>query len=1839
MENTEPVRFGHEPEGMSKRRISSILKAPRTSMKVCGADQDEPEETRPIEKRRNSRRVSFATKNNVHVFSKDIKVDSPVLDPIQNLHFVGLDTMVNIPLHISRLSKENFFPDPVLPDEPVDRTILLGEDTGYMDMTQSHTITIDNEVGMNPEFSFNIVENVTGLQKVKSQDDITSKTIAQKEGANVQSDFSDFLASISNPASQNAQNIVTSSSKKNSNNLCLEDATSISMDKENLLPSRLTKNVHCTISAPNSQPIGLQPRSYTASFLEQENMDLTKSHTVVIGGRGPAHHDAYPVCMNPKSAALMAQSFSKDSDDMEITHVHTTTINFKDVRSKQLVVDDNTSHFAGDTSSRMIMTQVLDGCLQEQERKVTTVDEPVFSQAHMSSFNRSQNRNVSDRSKIDQFQSNISNATMAFSDDMEITQANTVFLDLKGEELFSKSRKDSSFATSSSRTNDSGRALIASEQQSVLLLEKEHGSQKHVRTTENTIVFNDQNDLMELTCQANSSVMVMSPSPDEMDLTGCNIATIDAENILPTTGVKSTKRTSFMSVPTVSVEAKKVDFARSDSTVPHMDDDDDEMEMTQCQTVVLESKHCMQQTSFSNSRKSFSVRSGSCRSDVGSSDCEEMAHKLSVFTEQNRSSDFEGKTDYMDMDLTGCNNVTINPKHILTTSGVKSRKQTSFMSAPAVSVEAKKVNCVQGDTTVTHMDDEMEMTKCQTVVLESKNCIKQIPFSSSKKTLSFFSGSSRSDVGSRDGEEMAHTLSVHTEHHWSSDFERKTDYMDMDLTECNNVNRNPENILPTSGVKSRKRTSFMSVPTVSVEAKKVSCVQSDSTVTRMEDEMEMTKCQTVVLKSKNCVKQIPFSSSCNTLSFIPGSCRSDVGSKDYKEMAFKLAVQSEQHRSSDFERKSATCIVPSANTFHQDLPDGMVSAVQVDMDLTGCNTISIDTKSPTVAGTSHSLTQDPLEVLSFRPVALAKDQMEMSEVGEKTEKVDVDTRTPVASQKEVSLADLGVDKDQAVVTNFNHFEASCVNNVKEGSSLATNIEPSEEDCDMEMTKAMTVPLKLGEIVKEKDLSATTAQRTDHALPENQNTKLTPIITEGFAAESELCVKNDKPNSAKSRRRSLADLQVKLQNIAQCINEPAEIQTRSYTAPLSHLTDFEACPGELSERDTSTEIQETPTLINTASSANIESTAPFNLKSFLTARLSLGGITPKLPSRSKSASPNQTEPICTNRFQSLQLEAHMDGDIQNSYDVMNMIEDEVLPEEDFSDTVMSYLSSKKDEQDVAAVAPSGEVAVQANEFESLPEKSLCEVEDSAAEGELKETNDIVWCSNSTAAGFPSASSHITKTIDETSSSGSSTHIKCDIISESTLKNSQFDSQMDGTFEQEFDFTKTLADGSITVNEFLSHFGANSVIHKSRPSALPENFRITQTNTLMDLLREKYIFRPKQRVYEADCQKLAELAEGFKMQMTEQDKALKDVNAAVLQDVCAFSGVQLQKFGGKLKERRGNFRKRSKALSHEIKEALYSELCKTTQESKQKLVDKISKTNEMLKDLDGCIIDLESELESVSSILTGDQHSLSEDESALKAKKRELDVLNSDVVETEKLICDLERQRVSSESLLGNLQEVVKEFENRIRTLNSLNEWQFCEREENTAVFSFLHNTVEMEVKLKNPGERGWICDVEQDVDLSFRFLLNGDASQPHARMVHVLLAEHIKAQPTWTQKYPTTRHIPVLLHNVSLVVSRLRLLGEEIHQLKKWGGLRFDILHFNCSDTLVEIVFSSIKACAKFELSLTVTPDYPLNPLQMQKFQNLIGKTRVDQIEDVLCSVTPAKNYLTNLIKKIHADLL
>ncbi|XP_062866932.1 uncharacterized protein knl1 [Trichomycterus rosablanca] len=1551
MENKEEdFKFGFDQDGSAKRRISSILKAPRTSMKVFAAEQDEnqQEETRPIEKRRNSRRVSFAATNNVRVFSKDLKNESPVLAPIQNVN-TGLDPMINPSSQFHQLKDPNSF----LQDDLVDRTMLLGEDTGYMDMTHSHTISIEKEDVINAESSFNMFASsgghyFTNLMPCKNSDNV------EKDAVHLE--FSDFLSSLSKPSGQK----VVAFSKKIQGE----------MDKENVLPT-FFKPIYCP------EPQVLQARNSEVVPGNEQTMDITKSHTVVIDRMDFTQHASHTVGRNRRSTGLNTRSFVNDSDDMDLTCSQTATINMKDVENlnhNMSSANQRRSRCFSNDVSGMDMTQALDEYIHEQEQKVRK-DEAMFisTQARrISSFNQSEIKQLSEKNTT----RDISFAPMADCDDMEITQSQTVVLETKyGGEPFRKS-----FVAASSSTDDSSRV-------------KTNEGLKETRATRNerplmdTVLYNEQSDFMELTCQA--STLVMSPTPDDMDLTGCNTVAIDSENILPTNKMPLRKRASFMVEPAVSLEVEMAHQVKSNES--NYDDVVDDMEMTQCQTVLLETKGCGEYNQFGKSAKSL---------------------------------DF---------------------------TGYKAPKRCSF---------------------------------------------------------------------------------------------------------------------------SERRLTERSVPSVQM------------------------------LEPHG----------------LPDSVKLD----------------------------------------HISASD-MLSA-HADMDLTGCRTVTIDAlnmmQSLARVSSSRPVMSDKMEtsrVIGVKPVTafVPKTVYCKSPVSE----MEMDALSHTGNHKEAMSHITGIDliKGQTVLADPKNSQTLSLSNKNESSSLNLTCRDDvfDEDCNMEMTRALTQPIEdcsmeitraLTQHIEEQcsvafnestksaeTLSSSTDtytfKKVDGALPMGAKAA-TSVENKGFAIDPDVDMKKERPNS---RRRSLADIQLKLQNIAQSIGEPNGLVAGSVTTPIASFTVIS--PVDTTKKDNVVQsFREANTFKNKLNFAQKEGTTQFNLKkSSLVARLSLGGIMPKLRRHARSTSPNQTEHKSTDGFEDIHSKnekTHVDSAKETGSYESDFLDNEVLPEEDFSGTAVSYLSSKIDEHEPFTVVPTDENVLKHDD-------NVSSVISSQYEEMLLEEKYASQNESSPTLNEPGIT-----TKDTYDSSSNSNTTKCEGISESTLRSSQLDSQVEATLDHELDFFEKLEDGSITVNDLLNHFGVKSVIHKSRPSAVPDNFRAAKTHTMEDSLKDKYIYRPKQRVYEKDCQKLTKMAEGFKSQMAEQDKPLKNTNEALLQSVCAFSKVQLQRFGTRLKEQRVFYRKKSKAFSNEIKKELYSELLKTTQDAKHNLMCKIKETNEMLKELDGCVNELESELEGMNGMVVRDQQVLLKTVPVLKAKQEDLDALNSEVAQTEKHFGKLEVQAQTLEETQVKLQDETRGLEHQITTINSLNEWRFCDRDDHRIVFTFLHGTLRLEVKPKKVPEAELVReDVVQDVEISFKFLLNGEGSQSHAVMIHQLLANYIQSQKKWGLEYPTTQHIPLLLHDVSLVVGRLRLLGEEIHQLKKWGGLKFGILQISCVDAMVDITFSSVRAFAKFDLSLAVKADYPFGPVQIQKFQNHIGNTRVDQIEDILSSVTPAKKYLTKVIRRIHSDLL
>lgn len=501
------------------------------------------------------------------------------------------------------------------------------------------------------------------------------------------------------------------------------------------------------------------------------------------------------------------------------------------------------------------------------------------------------------------------------------------------------------------------------------------------------------------------------------------------------------------------------------------------------------------------------------------------------------------------------------------------------------------------------------------------------------------------------------------------------------------------------------------------------------------DDIELTQCQTVVLGTKSCDDYKPSDKSKIGLSLVSTSFRN-------KGMIHEHTGQMELNRSL-FSKgtKSESCVVSTAEKFIlQDLSDYMekqqgtasdMPVIHDDMELRGCKAITIDTKTSWVTGPLNKTKSAPYE-LSSRPTTYKPKQPEsvleipvtglvFQDIHYKSpiSVMDLDAGNLVNKHKETisDVAGMNMVRDQTVDTKI--YKTSGSDTVNEHMSLSSSVkyvESSMEDSNIEITRAFTVPfeehccvaLNKEEMAREivETVPVTSNQRAfkkmDYTVPINNKTLSSG--KKGYVVESDIDTLNKEHlSSIKSRRRSLADLQAKLRNISQYISEPDGLLAGSVTAPLVSFTVMSPVD-KYSERENSLQSsKETQLLESKMNLANEESTTPFSLKNSLMARLSVGGVMPKLPPRARSASPNETEPNSPNGLQGLQ-QTCFTADVQNGCSETDLI-DEVLLEEDLSGTLVSYLSKNK-EQEVTEV-DLNEEPIEYDHMESAKNRSYSE----------------------------------------------------------------------------------------------------------------------------------------------------------------------------------------------------------------------------------------------------------------------------------------------------------------------------------------------------------------------------------------------------------------------------------------------------------------------------------------------------------------------------------------------------
>ncbi|KAM9372936.1 outer kinetochore KNL1 complex subunit KNL1 [Phaethornis superciliosus] len=480
-----------------------------------------------------------------------------------------------------------------------------------------------------------------------------------------------------------------------------------------------------------------------------------------------------------------------------------------------------------------------------------------------------------------------------------------------------------------------------------------------------------------------------------------------------------------------------------------------------------------------------------------------------------------------------------------------------------------------------------------------------------------------------------------------------------------------------------------------------------------------------------------------------------------------------------------------------------------------------------------------------------------------------------------------------------------------------------------------------------------------------------------------------------------------------------------------------------------------------------------------------------------------------------------------------------------------------------------------------------------------------------AGGEAALNPSAKSPDSTQASTSSSLDSGKADTELTIqRSSQVESQLLTDSICEDNLREKLQSGVITVGEFFTLLEVHVPIQKPRHSHVPVTCAASTPPTPEDLLYSRYVYRPKLRIYEEDCQALSQKIDELKPYATVQDQLLVNVNRSFWEVMRTCSDEELKNFGAELNKMKSYFTKESKILAHNEKAELYSKLLQSAQEQHRKLLSRIEKLDGLLKEAESCFGPLEGELESFKA-----------QEEKLQRELADVEAENEQMLVQINLLKEKER----------SCQELLEKY--------GFTEWEMTEWSQQQAVFNFLYDSIELTVVFGPPVEGDVFGEdpSRKIVSLNFESLLDEEKAPPSSCLVQRLIFQFIDSQGCWQEKCPTLYYLPQVLQDVSLVVGRCKILGEEIEFLERWGGT-FNLLRTDISDTKVKLLFSASRAFAKFELTLSLSASYPSDSLPFT-VKKQIGNIGEEEISAVLSKVPVGDHYLQRIVSLIHQNLL
>ncbi|XP_032882566.1 kinetochore scaffold 1 isoform X3 [Amblyraja radiata] len=453
-------------------------------------------------------------------------------------------------------------------------------------------------------------------------------------------------------------------------------------------------------------------------------------------------------------------------------------------------------------------------------------------------------------------------------------------------------------------------------------------------------------------------------------------------------------------------------------------------------------------------------------------------------------------------------------------------------------------------------------------------------------------------------------------------------------------------------------------------------------------------------------------------------------------------------------------------------------------------------------------------------------------------------------------------------------------------------------------------------------------------------------------------------------------------------------------------------------------------------------------------------------------------------------------------------------------------------------------------------------------------------------------------------------------------------------EESELHKKLMDGEITVREFFKFFKVQIRAQKSRQSELHVNPELDKSSGLENWLAVKFLHRPKREVYEEEGIALSTAINDQNDQLLDLDKLLAEVNFPLLREVMQMTKEELQQFRSCLNAKKTAFMKRTKVICHEQKVQLYLSQLNALKAQRQQRKEYEDYLDDMLNKMDDCIASLD--LGNLGTLGECSMDDIDHDESLMQLKQ----VVN----ERHEDLRNLQAEHSKMESELAKVLDEKSQQENAAKMLElneefqELLEWTLVPCQGDRAVYRFLYDSLELILQYGkaegadlSPGEKCRILDVNLVSEL------DEEDSPAHSKLVHELILTYWKNRDSWHHTHSKESQLPMLLLDLSLVVSRCRLLGDELEYLLNWGA-KFDISKTQIQHMDVKFLFSSYEALSKFEVTFHIMPGYPWLPLQFT-FNSRFGNISGEHINNVLLTVKPGHEYLIRIVKSLFLTLL